>query len=533
MFAENPGVWMFHCHNLPHAAHGLVTHVAYAGVTTPFLMGVGERQRAGMKLEVVDGDIAALEVDAVANAANNHLWMGAGVAGALKRAGGEEIEREAVAKGPIPVGDAVATGAGRLPARWVIHGAVMAQDLRTNAELVERTTRSVLRVADELGAESLALPAFGTGVGGFPLDECARLMVARCARTSRARSNGSSSPSTGTMRAAPSKGRWRRRRIQNSCSARSSRRSSRRSTEDGRVDLDRFRELAEFLVDNGSDGLVVCGTTGEAPTLTDDEKFALWETAVDLLGGRATVVAGTGTYDTAHSIHLSQKAPRSASTACSSSRRTTTSRRSAAIVEHFKAIAAATDRPIVVYNIPSRVVINIEPETIEQLADIPTVRAVKQAYDDLDEAAQIPGFGLDLYAGDDNLIYPFLELGGVGGICVHTHVVGPQVKEMVRAFRERRPARAKEIDEQLAPAYELLKVVGEPDRDQGGAEAVRPRRRRPAPAARGGDRGRDGARPLLPRASRRPRRRLSYSFRDRRRRRVTPPEPSAGPRHRA
>jgi O-acetyl-ADP-ribose deacetylase (regulator of RNase III) len=130
-----------------------------------------------MKLEVVEGDIAALAVDAVANAANDRLWMGAGVAGALKRAGGDEIEREAVAKGPIPVGDAVATGAGRLPARWVIHGAVMGQDLRTNAELVERTTQSVLRVAEELGAESLALPAFGTGVGGFPVDECARLMV--------------------------------------------------------------------------------------------------------------------------------------------------------------------------------------------------------------------------------------------------------------------------------------------------------------------------------------------------------------------
>jgi O-acetyl-ADP-ribose deacetylase len=130
-----------------------------------------------VKLEVVDGDIAALAVDAVGNAANDHLWMGAGVAGALKRAGGDEIEREAVAKGPIPVGSAVATGAGRLAARWVIHGAVMGQDLRTNAELVERTTRSVLRVADELGAASVALPAFGTGVGGFPLDECARIMV--------------------------------------------------------------------------------------------------------------------------------------------------------------------------------------------------------------------------------------------------------------------------------------------------------------------------------------------------------------------
>ena len=130
-----------------------------------------------MKLEVVSGDIAALAVDAVANAANNHLWMGAGVAGALKRAGGEEIEREAVAKGPIAIGDAVATSAGSLPAKWVIHGAVMGQDLRTNAEVIERTTKSVLRVAEGLGAESLALPAFGTGVGGFPLDECARLMV--------------------------------------------------------------------------------------------------------------------------------------------------------------------------------------------------------------------------------------------------------------------------------------------------------------------------------------------------------------------
>jgi O-acetyl-ADP-ribose deacetylase (regulator of RNase III) len=130
-----------------------------------------------IELEVLEGDITALEVDAIANAANNHLWMGGGVAGAIKRAGGEEIEREAVQQGPIEVGDAVATGAGSLPARWVIHGAVMGQDLQTNAELVRRTTESCLRVADELGAKSLALPAFGTGVGGFPLDECARLMV--------------------------------------------------------------------------------------------------------------------------------------------------------------------------------------------------------------------------------------------------------------------------------------------------------------------------------------------------------------------
>jgi O-acetyl-ADP-ribose deacetylase (regulator of RNase III) len=131
-----------------------------------------------VKLEVVEGDIAAIAVDAVANAANNHLWMGAGVAGAIKRAGGEEIEQEAMAQGPIAVGDAVATGAGRLPARWVIHAAVMGQDLATSGDAIRRATRRTLELADQLGAESLALPAFGTGVGGFPLDECARIMVA-------------------------------------------------------------------------------------------------------------------------------------------------------------------------------------------------------------------------------------------------------------------------------------------------------------------------------------------------------------------
>ena len=130
-----------------------------------------------LELEVVEGDIAALALNAIANAANDRLWMGAGVAGAIKKAGGEEIEREAVAKGPIPLGSAVATSAGRLAAGHVIHAAVMGQDLVTNADLIRQATLSSLRVADELGCESLALPAFGTGVGGFPVGECARIMV--------------------------------------------------------------------------------------------------------------------------------------------------------------------------------------------------------------------------------------------------------------------------------------------------------------------------------------------------------------------
>ena len=131
-----------------------------------------------VELEVREGDIAQVEADAIANAANDHLWMGAGVAGALKRAGGDEIEREAMAQGPIELGTAVATTAGRLRSRYVVHGAVMGQDLRTDAELVRKTTRSCLEIADGLGCRSLALPAFGTGVGGFALAECARIMVA-------------------------------------------------------------------------------------------------------------------------------------------------------------------------------------------------------------------------------------------------------------------------------------------------------------------------------------------------------------------
>jgi 4-hydroxy-tetrahydrodipicolinate synthase len=133
-----------------------------------------------------------------------------------------------------------------------------------------------------------------------------------------------------------------------------------------------------------------------------------------------------------------------------------------AIVRHFQEIAAVTDKPIVVYNIPSRVVINIEPETIAELAKIPNVRAVKQANDDLDQARRIPELGLDLYAGDDVLIFPFLGLGGVGGICVHTHVWGPQTKEMVRRFKAGDVDGARALDEEMQPAYDLLKIATNP-----------------------------------------------------------------------
>jgi 4-hydroxy-tetrahydrodipicolinate synthase len=228
----------------------------------------------------------------------------------------------------------------------------------------------------------------------------------------------------------------------------------------GAVNISKFRELAAFLVDNGSDGVVVTGTTGESPTLTDDERFALYSAAVETVGRRATVIAGTGTYDTRHSVHLTEKAHELGVDGFLIVTPYYNKPPPRGIVEHVKAIAAVTDKPIVYYNIPARVVNLVTVETLAELAEIPNVVAVKQAWDDLDDARRlVDETGLALYAGDDNLILPFLEVGGTGGVCVHTHVVGPQVKEQVRAFRAGDVDRAHEIDEELAPAYEILGVT--------------------------------------------------------------------------
>src|SRR4051794_5319646 len=129
------------------------------------------------ELEVIAADVTKLEVDCIANAANTMLLHGGGVAGAISRAGGPEVQRESDAKAPIGLGEAVETTAGDMPARWVIHAATMELGGPTSAEIIERATRSTLAKAEELGARSLALVAFGTGVGGFPLEEAARVMV--------------------------------------------------------------------------------------------------------------------------------------------------------------------------------------------------------------------------------------------------------------------------------------------------------------------------------------------------------------------
>jgi 4-hydroxy-tetrahydrodipicolinate synthase len=233
--------------------------------------------------------------------------------------------------------------------------------------------------------------------------------------------------------------------------------------DDGSVDLEAFRELATHLVDNGSDGLVVCGTTGESPTLSDDEKLELFATALDTVGDRATIVAGTGTYSTAHSVHLTERAHDLGVHAILVVTPYYNKPPQRAIVRHFEEIAAATDRPIVAYNIPARVVVNIEPETIAQLAEIDTVVAVKQAYDDLDQARFIAQeTRLDLYSGDDPITFAFLELGAVGVVSVTAHLWGNQIKEMIRRHRDGDVDGARALQEEMAPSYELLKVQTNP-----------------------------------------------------------------------
>jgi len=232
---------------------------------------------------------------------------------------------------------------------------------------------------------------------------------------------------------------------------------------DGTVDLERFRELAIFLVDNGSDGIVVCGTTGESPTLSDKEKLLLFAAAVDAVGDRATIVAGTGTYDTAHSIHLTQQAQALGVDAILVVTPYYNKPPQRALVRHFEAIAARTDLPVMAYNVPSRVVTKIETATIAQLAEIENVVAVKQAHDDIEEARFIAQeTRLDLYSGDDPVTFDFLGVGGVGVVSVTAHLWGPQIAEMIRLHREGDVDGARAIHEELQPSYDLLRIQTNP-----------------------------------------------------------------------
>lgn len=232
---------------------------------------------------------------------------------------------------------------------------------------------------------------------------------------------------------------------------------------DGTIDVERFRELAAFLVENGSDGLVVCGTTGESPTLSDEEKLALFAAAVETVGDRATVVAGTGTYDTTHSVHLTRAATELGVDGILVVAPYYNKPPQRAIVRHFEEIAGATDLPVVAYNIPGRVVVNIEPATITRLAEIENVVAVKQALDDPEQARFIvEETRLDLYSGDDPNTLAFLELGGVGVVSVTAHLWGNQIKEMIRRHREGDADGARDLHEEQQPSYDLLRIQTNP-----------------------------------------------------------------------
>jgi 4-hydroxy-tetrahydrodipicolinate synthase len=232
---------------------------------------------------------------------------------------------------------------------------------------------------------------------------------------------------------------------------------------DGSVNLDSFRRLCAHLADNGSDGLVVAGTTGESPTLSDDERLELFGAAVDAVGDGATIIAGTGTYSTAHSVHLTERAHELGVDGFLVVTPYYNKPPPRGIVAHFRAVAEATDKPIVVYNIPQRVVLNLEPETLAELAEIPNVGAVKQATTDLEQARRIvEDTGLALYAGNDDLLLPFLELGGVGGVFVYTHLAGRRVKELVTRFKDGDTEGAATIDEELRPLVEALAVTTNP-----------------------------------------------------------------------
>jgi 4-hydroxy-tetrahydrodipicolinate synthase len=230
--------------------------------------------------------------------------------------------------------------------------------------------------------------------------------------------------------------------------------------EDGALDLESGRALATHLVENGSHGLVVAGTTGESPTLTDDEKLRLLEAVLDEVGDRATVIAGTGSNDTRHSVELTRAAANAGAHAVLVVTPYYNKPNRAGLRAHFHAVAeSAGETPVVLYNIPSRCVINVPPELLADLArELPNVVAVKQANnEDLE-----PIEGLKVLAGNDEVFLRTLELGGAGGILVASHIVGREMRAMYEAQIGGDSSRAHELDASLEPIYESLTITSNP-----------------------------------------------------------------------
>jgi 4-hydroxy-tetrahydrodipicolinate synthase len=222
----------------------------------------------------------------------------------------------------------------------------------------------------------------------------------------------------------------------------------------GRLDVPKVGELATRLVDEGNNGLVVNGTTGESPTTTDAEKDAIIRATVEAVGDRATVVAGVGTYDTAHSVLLARAAAAAGAHGALIVTPYYSRPQQAGLLAHFTAIADATDLPVMLYDIPPRAVVAIEPETLLRLAEHPRITAVKDAKGDLYAGSRvIANSDLAYYSGDDPLTLPWLAVGGVGIVSIISHVVAPQVRAMVDAAETGDYATARRVHEALLPAH--------------------------------------------------------------------------------
>jgi len=229
--------------------------------------------------------------------------------------------------------------------------------------------------------------------------------------------------------------------------------------EGGGVDEAAARRLASHLVEHGSHGVVVAGTTGECPTLTDAEQISLLRAVLDEVGERATVICGTGTNDTRHSVELTRAVAEAGAHAALVSTPYYNKPNQAGLRAHFEAVAeAAPELPMVLYNIPSRVVINMEPAFLSELSSIDNVVAVKQANDD--ELGPVEG--MEVLAGNDNVFCRTLEFGGAGGILVASHLVGDRMREMWDAAQGGDLERARGIDADLQPLYEALGVTTNP-----------------------------------------------------------------------
>jgi 4-hydroxy-tetrahydrodipicolinate synthase len=223
--------------------------------------------------------------------------------------------------------------------------------------------------------------------------------------------------------------------------------------EHNRVNEEAFVALMRHLAEHGSDGFVVAATTGEAATLTDEEQLALIELAVNECPAGKTIVAGAGTNDTRHAVKLTERASELGPDAIISVTPYYNRPSPLGLKRHYEAVAAATDKPVMLYNIPARTGVNIGPELLAELAQIGGIEAVKQA--NPDELQLIDG--LDIYAGDDNTLARTLDLGGAGGVCVSSHIVGTEMHRMVDE-----PERRAEIDASLRDVYETLFLAPSP-----------------------------------------------------------------------